>query len=267
MLGWVTANKRTKYLVAAVLFTSNLCFATTVTLDWSTVNWSGKTQSYELDPNNPGSDVTLTLTPTSGSSVSASIVSNPLNGEKDLAITVWGQSTASVAVKFDFHYSGGVNDISIPISGIQMADGTSPTAITNLFGKLGTTKYAGSFNVPTDSTAVSAQGSGLSSSLYGVGPAFTTQSNATINMLSQVSALQFNYGSPQGGAFGQNTFYLGPLMYIAGNPLTAGDASNQTGFPSIGIDTTDPEPMTFLLLGSGLAAIALAHFRRRKTFS
>src|SRR5882724_10824101 len=116
MLGWVTANKRTKYLAAVALLTSNLSFATTVTLDWSTVNWSGKTGSYELDPNNPGSDVTVTLTPSAGSSVSAGIVSNSLTGGKnELAVTVWGQSTASVTVKFDFHYSGGVNDISLPI--------------------------------------------------------------------------------------------------------------------------------------------------------
>jgi hypothetical protein len=267
MLGWVNANKRTKYLVAVALLTSNISFATTVTLDWSTVNWSGKTGSYEVDPNNSGSDVTLTLTPTSGSQVSASIVSNPLNGgEKDLAITVWGQDTASVNVKFDFHYSAGVNDVSLGVSGVQMPDGTTPTAITKLFGQLGTTKYAGSFTVPTDSTAVQIEGSGLSTSLYGVGSVLTTESNATINMLSQVTALSFNYGSPQGGAFGQNTFYLGPLMYIAGNPLTAGDAANQTGLPSLApLQVGDPEPMTFLLLASGLAAIGLAHFRRKKT--
>jgi len=269
MLGWVTANKRTKYLLAVALLTSNLSFATTVTLDWSTVSWSGKTGSYNVDPNNPGSDVTLTLTPTSGSSVSASIVSNPLNGgEKDLAITVWGQDTASVNVKFDFHYTGGVNDISLPVSGVQMPDGANPTAITNLVGQLGSTASAGSFTVPTSSTAVTVMGSGLTTSLYGIGPAFTTESNATINMLSQVTALQFNFGTPEGGAFGPNTFYLGPLMYIAGNPATAGDAANQTGIPTIPLQVgTDPEPMTLLLLSSGLAAIGFAHFRRRKTSS
>jgi hypothetical protein len=266
MLDWVTAHKQIKYVVAVAFLTSNLSFATTVTLDWSTVSFSGKTGSYNIDPNNTGSDVTLTLTPTSGSSVSASIVSNPLNGgEKDLAITVWGQDTAAVNVKFDFHYSGGVNDISLPVSGVQMPDGTNPTEITKLFGQLGTTKYAGSFTVPTDSTAVSVVGSGLSTSLYGAGPVLTTESNATINMLSQVTALSFNYGTPEGGAFGQNTFYLGPLMYIAGNPLTAGDAANQTGLPLISPQVAiDPEPMTLLLLGSGLAAIGFARFRRKK---
>jgi hypothetical protein len=269
MLGWVTANKRTAYLIAVALLCSNVSFATTVTLDWSTVSWSGNTGSFNPDPNNPGSDITVTLTPTSGSSVSASIVSNPLAaGQKDLAITVWGSSTASVAVKFDFHYSGGVNDISVPISGVQMPSGASATEITNLFGTAGSTKYAGSYTIPTDNSAVSIVGSGLGSSLYGIGSDLTSQSNATINMLSKVTALQFNFGTPEGGAFGQNTFYVGPLMYIAGNPLTAGDPANQGqgGLTALQI-VGDPEPMTFLLLGSGLAAIGFAHFRRRKTSS
>jgi hypothetical protein len=268
MLNRVTVNGKTKFLLAIALATSNVAFGTTVTLDWSTVSFSGQSKSYDIDSTNPGTDVTITITPGQGASASASIVSNPLNGgQKDLAITVWGSSTATASVRFDFHYSGGVNDISVPISGVQMAAGTAPSEITNLFGQTGSTKYAGSFSIPADNSGVAVMGSGLSASLYGVGPQLTTDTSATINMLSQVTALQFNFGTPEGGAFGANTFYVGPLMYIAGNPLTAGDAANQTGFSLPLQQGTDPEPMTLLLLGSGLMAIGIGRYRSRKLSS
>ncbi len=265
MLNCVTANRALKFFLLVVVF-SNLSFATTVTLNWGTVNWTGSnSQNLNIDPSNPGGDVTVSITPSSGATATATVGANPLTGvQNNLAITVSGSDTAYVTVKFDFHYQS-VSNVSLRTSGVDLpTDAVAPTEITNLFGKSGSSYVAGSFAVPAASTAVYVQGSGLSSTLLGQSMAYGNQSNATINMLSSISAFQFVFGTPNGGSSGPETLYLGQLVYIAGNPLTSGDPGGGGGGITLQ-QGVDPEPTTVILFASGLAAIAIARYRRKKT--
>ncbi|MEM6820600.1 MAG: hypothetical protein AAF558_01485, partial [Verrucomicrobiota bacterium] len=57
-----------------------------ITLDWNSVNWiSGNTtQSFDIDPSNPGNDITITISTTGGGTLADPVNDSTLiTGDKE----------------------------------------------------------------------------------------------------------------------------------------------------------------------------------------
>jgi len=86
-------------------------------LDWDTVSWpSGSMQqSYDIDSNNPGNDITVSIS-SSALYLSPQLSKTYTGGlqppENSLELQALFLSGQSVAVTIDFHYEQGVRDIS-----------------------------------------------------------------------------------------------------------------------------------------------------------
>ena len=101
--------------------------AASITLDWNQVTWaSGQlTQSFDIDPANPGNDVTVTITDSAGrisQPVSATnlITAGVSPGNRTLQlVTNFANNLESIVVRIDFNYLAGVRDVNFLIHDID----------------------------------------------------------------------------------------------------------------------------------------------------
>jgi hypothetical protein len=93
-----------------------------IVLDWSAVSWpvGSLSQSFDIDPANPGNDVTITVTGNTGDLVASPAVSTTsVSGAQNtggtglpglqLGVDYDGGSTPAITVTMTFNYTGGVN--------------------------------------------------------------------------------------------------------------------------------------------------------------
>jgi len=128
----------------AVLFhcgISSSALAYTVTLDWNSVNWTaatgtttGSTQSFDIDPLNPGNDITIAIT-TTGANSRINTGANAINdssvytggfgaGQESLRIGAnhTANNNAAVNITITFLYTSGVNSVSTTVFDIDTLD-------------------------------------------------------------------------------------------------------------------------------------------------
>jgi hypothetical protein len=195
--------------------------ANAIILDWSTVAWTpgSLSNSYNVDPSNPGNDISVTLggdtnkfkpdpttgiqTPTIDSTMEGGM--SPVQSSLDLAMKITTPNFISVTVAFSPQYVKGVDNVSFTIFGINM--GTGVGTITNIYA----VSIDGSTLIPATITGlgsnVQLSGSGFSQVLTGIGDSpnggpGSGAGNATISFGSnQIESLTFRYENGTTGSW------------------------------------------------------------------
>src|SRR5207244_7379928 len=106
-------SRRVSRLLASVFLWSfgGASFVSAVTLDWSTVTWTAGTtsNSYDIDPSNPGNDITISMTSSSGNQFATGFpaIATGFGGTTNPALRERVQltsSTAFVTTTINFNY-------------------------------------------------------------------------------------------------------------------------------------------------------------------
>ena len=202
--------------VAGALLSS----AEAVTLDWDAVAWTpgSLSNSYDIDPARPGSDITVGVTGNTGALTTdaASGTMTPANNtslhgglspaQKSLLFTTsFSNSSQSITitVTFSAEYVGGVENVSFTLFGIQKRSNIQDyvTSISAL-GVDGTTVYAPT--ITNVGSSVTHSGTDLSQTLTGSNAVSSTGSgsgagNATISFTSSgIRSVTFTFSNATG---------------------------------------------------------------------
>ncbi|HYZ85324.1 MAG TPA: PEP-CTERM sorting domain-containing protein [Bryobacteraceae bacterium] len=249
--------------------------AATVSLDWTQANpqwtllWGGNSAEARLnvDPNNPGNDVTVRIS-LSGASFNGT---SPTVGANGLSISLNTFSTDAYAtVSFDFHYSNGVRDLRFTTNDIDRNSVGQMEELRALYTSLGGgAREALNIQVSPTSSALALYGSGLGQSLIGMNPASNPmESNATLTMVKSLDYLSMTYGlrtSWYSGA-GVSDFNIGNFTWQTASAAPPPPAP-PVFMPPAGNLALDgnPEPSTWLLLATGAGALLWRHRRKIKS--
>ncbi len=132
--------------------------AQAVVLDWDSVNWSSGSlsQSFDIDPNNAGNDITITITgDTSFLAQNVNDNSNLTGGlsptQQSLFMNMnYSNENQFILVTVTFHYDYGVEDVSFSIFDIDENDSNdSNVGYTDKIALLGN-NLSGNLVAPTD---------------------------------------------------------------------------------------------------------------------
>lgn len=259
-------------LFVAVAVVGPTTSASTITLDWASANpqwnvyWGGAltTASFDIDPTNAGADVTVRISLGGGATWlngSPTIVSGPNGPALNLGVYTNG-SNSVVTINFDFHYADGVREIQMLTNNIDLNALNQSEELRSLYGTFqGGAQQAGTFTLGSGTTTTALFGSGLAASLYGTGVSSGTNSNALLQMASQVNYLGMTFGL-QSGSYGgaESGFNIANISFN-----NAGAAALPPPPPPTysGGSLDNPEPATWLSMAGGMAA--LLFFGRRRT--
>ena len=245
-------NALARFIGAAVLVLPASLHAASITLDWNAVSWiSGAlAQSFDIDPANPGNDVTDTVIDSAGRIAQAVSTTTLITGgvsatNKTLQLVPnFLTNQESISVRIDFLYPAGVRDVSYFIHDIdgnlsawqEEVRGISATG--NTLPNFPPTSLLRTGATPTFQIT----GTGLAQLLTATSEASDDSNNGTASV-SFGTALVRTTGFTSGAA-------------TAGNfdPIESGIALGNLTYNNV------PEPSSALLL---LSALALAGFRRR----
>ncbi len=168
------------FLICSVVLTTS---ARAVILDWNSVAWSpgSISNSFDVDPSNPGNDITVTFSgdtgrfatdPTTGIQTPAIDSTmeggtSPVQKSLDLSMGLTTNKVITITISFSPQYLQGVNNVSFSIFGINK--GVAIDTITNILalGTDGTTQIAPT--ITNVGPAVQLSGTGLGQTLTGIG--------------------------------------------------------------------------------------------------
>ncbi len=245
-------------LIAGALMLSVCPTARALLVDWDTLTWTpgALTNSYNIDPNAPGNDVTITvgakkgafdsdattgiLTPNIGTAITGGL--SPVQKSFELAANLYTTSNITLTVNFNPLYNQG-SYVSFTIFDIDL--GTNSDRIQGIYGLApdGTHIAATITNV---GTAASLSGSGLNQVITGNSASFNSgagsgNGNATISFASPVTGFAFVFANNAGAPRYQD-IAIGDIFF----------------FP---IPEMDPAiPALFLCVGVAI----VAHLRKRR---
>ncbi len=179
-----------------------------VLLDWSTVTWApgSLVNSYDIDPSNPGNDITIAISGSTSRFVAGyPAITNLQTGgitpaPRSLNLGVDYSAIAQfVKVTITFNYSNGVDLATVPLFDVDAGTGTTKTYRDQIRSiaawSAGATNIAAAL---TGSASNQVAGSGLGQTITGLGPAgdTTADGNATISFgAAYVKGLQFSFGN------------------------------------------------------------------------
>lgn len=195
-------------LVAALFFPGSL---QAIVLDWSSVTWTAGSLSanYDIDPSNPGNDITITITGTTGSfnsgypRIDTSLTggTTPANAGLHLLLD-FSTASQAITVSVAFNYAGGVNDVNFSLFDVDY-----DRQLFGLFGytdqirDIQATTVGGSIIGPSSvsgSSANTVSGTGTNLTVTGNAQASDTSSagNAAISFgTNYITGFQFTYGN------------------------------------------------------------------------
>lgn len=119
---------------------AGLAAAEAITLDWNSVDWTaattatgGSTQSFDIDPDNPGNDITITITVegsdgelnTGGNSINDSTTYTGGFGTDQESLRIGADhngTNAAIRVTITFHYTNGVNNVQFSLLDVDTND-------------------------------------------------------------------------------------------------------------------------------------------------
>lgn len=204
-----------------------------VLLDWSTLTWTpgSLSQSFDIDPNNPGNDVTITISDPTGSFSAGypTIATTPITGgtaadsSLQLALT-FPNTTANITVTVQFTYAGngyayGVDSLQATLFDIDKGKVGANTVYVDQISSIqaaaagtGTALAATVTNVPGAATYTVANNGTLSATITGNANNVDTSGNgnATLDFgTNVVSSFSFTYGNGPGVTKGPNQQAIG----------------------------------------------------------
>ncbi|MEY2438875.1 MAG: hypothetical protein QOI34_260 [Verrucomicrobiota bacterium] len=207
---------RTLFLFTALTFAAENVRA--LTLDWDATAWTPGTltNSYDIDPNSPGNDVTVTISgntnrlttdPTTGAQTPAITNSleggtSPVQSSLHLAADLHTNDTITVTVTFSAQYLLGVEGVSFKIFDIDTE--TNADEIHNISATTFGTGVPVAGNVTNAGSAVNVTGLGLTQVLIGNADSPNTgvnssNGNVTIDFGSAViSSFTFTFQNTPG---------------------------------------------------------------------
>lgn len=187
-----------------------------IVLDWDTISWveGTLTNSYQADPWDPDSGVSISVTQNNGAPlVPFSVAPNPMTpvintgfqgglpaAENALVVAInLANVSQSITVSLSFLASGGATDVSFRLFDID-AGGGSQDQLSQIYGLSidGSTLIAPTITTSPDNTLV---GSGLGQSVVGTAATSSTgltsgRGNVLIDFgTNQIQSLTFTYGS------------------------------------------------------------------------
>jgi hypothetical protein len=232
-----------------------------VTLDWDLVDWtSGNlSQSFDIDPSNPGNDITITIGGDTGQIKSPHSGSNFSPDDNTLAAGGFGEQTLLLSV--DFNNDNGVNFLTVTIDFLY-AFGVNNAAfvLTDVDQTL-----SGSQNfidVMSNWNASLGAGPGLFPTLTNGADNFIGGANGTSTVFAE--GFSGNPDADAGGNVGvsfSSTLDMISFRYTSGNtPAGPGGGTNPTS-QSIGlydITYTPAVPEADSLAMAGLLLLAVA---------
>ena len=226
--------------------------AASITLDWNQVTWTSGalTQNFDIDPANPGSDVTVTVTDSAGRIAQAVSATNLITGgispgNKTLQlVTNFATNLESIVVRIDFLYLAGVRDVNYLIHDID-GDLNSWQEEVRDISATGDTlpNFAPTQLQPLNANpAFQITGPGLAQLLTAASVASDDANNGSVSVSfgpQLVRTTTFRSGAGTAGNF---------------NPIESGISLGTVTYNNV------PEPSSAMLL---LSALALAGFRGR----
>ncbi|MHB8523261.1 MAG: hypothetical protein ACYDH9_21255 [Limisphaerales bacterium] len=202
-------------------------------LDWSTVTWTAGSlsQSFDIDPNNPGNDVTITISDPTGSFIGGNPVigTTPITGgtaaDSSLQLALnFPNTSANITVTVQFTYAGkgyayGVDSLQATLFDIDLGKQGANTVYQDQISGIqataagtGTAIAATVTNVPGAATYTVANNGALSATITGNAnnPDSSGNGDATLNFgTNVVSGFSFTYGNGPGVNKGPNQQAIG----------------------------------------------------------
>jgi len=207
--------------------------AKALVLDWSNVTWTpgSLTGSFDIDPNNPGNDITVTITGNTGqffNSTYPKITSDFTGGlgsgtdQLDLYVD-YSNTSQSITVTVTFNYAGGVSDVNFILfdvdTGAVTGKGKNPDrAFVDQITAISAVATNNTLVAPTitvaNSTYTQSSGSGTNQTITGqdVAGDFSNQGSVTIDYgTNTIKSFSFTYGEGPGSE--SNPFAQGIGLY------------------------------------------------------
>lgn len=231
-------------------------------LDWETITWSPGTltNSYDIDPNNAGDDIRITITgdvsffnsgyPTVNDAFTGGLPDGE-NANLDLWLNSWSSDTQKITITVEFLYNLGVSNVNFTLFDVDRGTGrpnnyTFVDEISSISARYGTNAAVAA--TITDGTANNVYGTGLGQTIRAVAqaePDDNSSGNATIS-------------------FGGNTITTFTFTYGNYAPGTANNPSQQgIGLHNIYFAEA-PEPASIVALALAVVALAFARGRVRR---
>lgn len=202
-----------KYILAIVLLLSlAIRQAQAIVLDWSGVTWSAGTltQSFDIDSTNPGDDIKITISGSTGRFMSgypaitddssAGFSGGMGPGTQNLEMYVdFSSDSQKVKVSIDFLYTGGVGDVDFTLFDVDVGTG-SPKSFIDQITKIYATSTNGTFIAPSITTDIASSVSGSGTNQVVTGTAVSDSADADGNVAISyasygITNVTFTYGN------------------------------------------------------------------------
>ncbi|NUN93202.1 MAG: hypothetical protein HUU04_05390 [Verrucomicrobiae bacterium] len=219
--------------LAALAFAVWVPSGKAVLLDWDLYSWtpSALTQSFDIDPLNPGNDITITITgdtgkfnlgyPVTATAPFTGGLAGPPSALQNLL--TFDNKTQAVTYTVDFHYASGVTDVAFTLFDIDAGVADINQPIDQIRGNVATLTDSSTMGPTslTGSVQNTVTGSGLSQVVTGTGPAGNTSADGN-------AAFQYN-----GAALSQFVFTFGNDAAAYGSGLAQGFALGDINFTPV----------------------------------
>lgn len=237
--------------------------AYTVTLDWNSVDWtavttstSGASQSFDIDPNNPGNDITITITrvntnsffsndPYGGTPINDGTIVTGGAGTSNESLHIFADhnsTTNGIQITITFNYDSGVEDVAFTVYDVDTSIGQYRDRLDS---------FTGTLDGSTTSTAV------ITKSSY--------NNDDTTSTLVRGDYLANRNAEPDESLGNAGISYssgvVDQVSFVWSN-------DGESGYQGIAISdityTVIPEPSTCIIGGLLVLLIGYSHFRKRQ---
>ena len=183
--------------------------AEALTLDWSTVTWTGGGLSagFDIDPDNAGDDITITISGSTGffQSGTPAINDRIITGQD--ALDLWldfDKDNKSVVVTVTFNYSLGVSNASVTLFDVDRGPSSGKGSTYTFVDEISQIKATATNSSIVAATSVTtstdnaSSGSGTNIIVYGSGENPTDSSGGNVGIsfgTNVISSFTFTYGN------------------------------------------------------------------------
>lgn len=248
------AVPRVALLAAGMLFIAPPCPA--ITLDWGAVTWPQRslTNSYDIDPNNPGNDITVVISGDTADFTGKnpqldSAVTGGTNSPSLDLTTTFSAPKQSFTVTVTFNYAAGVSNVNFLLFDVDAQLTSNPPAVDLVTNIVATAVSGGVVGPSTMTGSIDNLVGGTGTNQYAIGVANSSQTgpdgNVAINFgNTSISSFSFTYMNANTNSSGISQHFA---MY---------DINYSPKVPEVGV--------AFAPLALGLLAFAVLFGRRVK---